>query len=58
VLACFVSLLVCTFGYCSDTAVLLGVCYVKLVAAGQRHELVSDCSPIGVQVLCLFLAVR
>jgi DNA damage-binding protein 1 len=27
-------------------------------AAAGRHELVSDCSPIGVQVLCLFLAVR
>ncbi|KAF8072489.1 DDB1A [Scenedesmus sp. PABB004] len=31
----------------------------KWAAAGDgRHELVSDCSPIGVQVLCLHLAVR
>eukprot|EP00879_Flechtneria_rotunda_P007343 GHRR01007704.1.p1 GENE.GHRR01007704.1~~GHRR01007704.1.p1 ORF type:complete len:982 (+),score=309.67 GHRR01007704.1:155-3100(+) len=32
--------------------------YRWAAAAGGRQELVSDCSPIGVQVLCLHLAVR
>ena len=27
-------------------------------SAGGRNELVSDCSPVSVQVLCLHLAVR
>jgi DNA damage-binding protein 1 len=27
-------------------------------ATGGQQELVSDCSPVSVQVLCLYLAVR
>lgn len=30
---------------------------MEATAAG-RQEIVSDCSPVGVQVLCLHLAVR
>lgn len=32
--------------------------YKMSTTAGGRQELVSDCSPVGVQVLCLHLAVR
>lgn len=32
--------------------------YKWAAAAGGKQELVSDCSPVSVQVLCLHLAVR
>lgn len=32
--------------------------YRMAAAAGGRQEIVADCSPVGVQVLCLHLAVR
>ena len=32
--------------------------YKMSTTADGRQELVSDCSPVGVQVLCLHLAVR
>jgi hypothetical protein len=40
---------------CVNNKVML---YKMSTTADGRQELVSDCSPVGVQVLCLHLAVR